>query len=611
MTTVLKAEARISATDDTGDTFARIGAKIRALESTAKGVSKEFAEFSKSAAGVSLPGGRAGTMPTLPGGRRRGGEESGYGGGSAVMATLAGLVTFNVATAVMHIAETTIKAAADVEHEREMWKLASGKPQEFEAMQKIARELGDRYGQTTAEVLKTLRELYAIFGDVEHAKEAAEPLIQAETTAIAHEPSKTEEVKEEFARLVKGLETTNQAKSMETFKYALEQTTKAMNNLGSTMKPEAVFQMYQKGRLASQAWDSSFRFGVAPLLAQEMGGPNAGTALQAFYSQFGSGVMSHRAALLMQSLGLAKTDKMAIIPGTKEVQGVEVLGAKLAEKNPMEWLHNILLPVLQDHGIKRESDLRHILGKIASRPTGGQAMSIMLTQRKRLMKDMANIKEAAGLEGAEEIMALDPYMAQRRREARVKNAAAPLAKDTVTEGGAYLDSVVNALTGGLDAFRNAADPKSETNKAIELWWKTWRPAPLPPDDKRTVDERNRDIDRKRKEDVQRWEARQKLLPWPTEPQAPATGEINRIRQQQWPQFQRREVAPRAEAAAAAISGRAEMDIKVTVVPTDAFTAMIDARIDSKIRNLDFSGGPAIGTMGQTGHSMPEVGRERQ
>lgn len=587
MVQVLSAEARISATDQTGDVFARIGAKLRGLASAAKALDTDFGTIAKSGAALDRAGGIQNFRQNVPA----------RGEGSNPLSEIAGgfLGRLVIAEATIEITRATINAAAEGAHERVRDEAAGMTAEEIKEAEAISGEMSQKYKSLSqTSILHQARNIRSVVGSFEEATKILDPLLQLRVIAQGAHPERAAELEEDFDKLVKGMEIKGVTQNLPAFVHYMDNMAKALNVFGDTLRPTDYYEMFKYGRAATSAMSDEFMLKTAPTLAQELGGSSAGTALSSLYTQLVGGRMSNRALAQLVEYGLVDEEKV-LRTKTGAVKGVlpgGILGQEYLQPSrfdPYLWTQNTLLPALAQHGVNDPSKIQEVVAALASQRTGAQALSIFATQQPRIEKDWALIEKAKALEAAKLFAEKDPYTVWKGVHEQGKNllqaATSPLVGGSLS-GLNWLSDQFAANAARINEVNKRGVPPPPDSSLIGDWWRNYQNAPPPP-----------------------------AAPGPAiapplfhdKYERPATlferGTLIEPGAYRAPDPQ--------QPAKAEVVGNATLDVKVTAEPSPDFLTRVQTTVNNAINAFRATNAPATGTAGSTGKSMPESGAAPQ
>jgi hypothetical protein len=231
--------------------------------------------------------------------------------------------------------------------------------------------------------------------------------------------------------------------------------------------------MFKYGRQSTRGLSQEYMTTVAPTLAQEMGGAQAGTAQQAFFSAMVGGHMTKTALAQMEKYGLVDPSKV-IAPKGGHLAGVKpggILGSDLAMTNPYRWVNEILLPQLAKHGVTDPDKIQEIISTLYSKGTAAQLVSLFATQQARIEKDAGQQRGAMDYTAADTFNAKDFSTAMKGVEMQFENLAGTIGKpfsETLTPA---LSDFAKHL-GELNEWMAKQNKDKEDGKPTDVdnWW---------------------------------------------------------------------------------------------------------------------------------------------
>jgi hypothetical protein len=424
----IETKAIISASDQTGSTFAAVAQKLKSMESQAKSAQKGLTaatRMGESAAGIS--------------------SKASMAAGAALSSS--GLSTFvtGAATALASgaAAHAMIEAGSKRIHEALRMSASGMSSREIQDTTLESAKLAKSFpsvDQTT--IMHMLRNARSIVGGFEEAAGIMEPLLKLRVIAQMARPGA--DVTEDFDQLVKGLEIKGVTQNPKQFREYMEGIAQGLNAFGDTLKPYQYYEMFKYGRQATPGLSMDYMLGVAPAIAQEMGGSSFGKASSAFNAAIVGGTMKHSALKDFASLGLIdKADLLTTKTGEAKglKPGAHVQGWRLAQSNPYEWIKQYLLPALAKAGVKDKEDILARIGALFQNQQAAQLVDILAAQQQRIDKDIANKNAAQGTSAAGLFQSRDPSLAWQG----LKNAGEGLAARLGESFGVALAPAMNEL----------------------------------------------------------------------------------------------------------------------------------------------------------------------
>ena len=520
------------------------------------------------------------------------------------------------------------------------------------------------------EIMHTARNVRAVVGNFEEATKILDPLMQLRVVALGAHPEKAEELGEDFDKLVKGMEIKGVTQDLGKFNHYIDGMSKALNVFGDTLRPTDYYEMFKYGRAATNALSDDFMLKTAPTLAQELGGSSTGKALSSFYTQMVGGKMSNKAVEALQEYGLIDPSKVikTSTGNVKGVKPGGVLGSEYLQPgstDPYLWVNNTLLPALAKKGVTDPAKIQEVIAAIASQTTTAQMMSIFATQQARILKDQHLVAGAEGKDAAVRFQSDDPKVAMKSVGAQTENLLGNLGNagmPAATKGLNWLASALSWTSEQADKHPDRAVPVAQWGLgmlgAISIdsgrwlfgkgseWGATKAIGKLAPvlaltqladsimddndierlkkyeagprsrfDQLHALDEKDSAAGIYGDPDFEAYVRGQNATKRAAlENELTGFGYNPAITQGRYGQgpawsvddINKASGGPSAEPAKAEVVGNATLSTTVEVRAGDGFWATVEQKIDNAINAFRASGGPASGSAGSTGRSMPEA-----
>jgi hypothetical protein len=431
----IETKAIISAQDKTGATFSEVALKLKKMEGAAKSAQKGLAaatRMGESAASIS-------SKATMAAGAAL--------SSSGLATYAAGAATALASGAAAH---AMIEAGSKRIHEALRMSASGMSMREIQDATLESAKLAKSFpsiDQTT--IMHMLRNARSIVGGFGEAVNIMEPLLKLRVIAQMARPGA--DVTEDFDQLVKGLEIKGVTQNPKEFREYMENIAKGLNAFGDTLKPYQYYEMFKYGRQATPGLSMDYMLGVAPAIAQEMGGSSFGKASSAFNEAIVGNVMKHSALKDFASLGLIHKDDL-LMTKTGEAKGLKpgahVQGWRLAQSNPYEWIKQYLLPALAKAGVTNKEDILARIGALFQNQQAAQLVDILAAQQQRIDKDIANKNAAQGTSAAGVFQSRDPSLAWKG----LKNAGEGLAAQMGESLGKALAPQMNALAQAIAGY---------------------------------------------------------------------------------------------------------------------------------------------------------------
>lgn len=266
---------------------------------------------------------------------------------------------------------------------------------------------------TTAETLRTFREMRYAFADENHAIESMVDMAKFETaiSALVPDASKAEQLRRQTYEMVKSAELRNQIKSPEEFRRFQDMILRAAHASGGIVDPSSIFQAFKYSRGALHGYDDEFTSLFLPEIVQELqtgrgggGRGGAGSSLAAFKRMFVDQTFALKYVPEMLRLGLV--DPAKVIRNDKgDIKGLmsgAIIGQDTAARNPFRYMERYLLPALEKAGVnvKDHAEVVKAIAALGGTELAKQLNQLMLIQREQMEKRAEMTKQVMGVEGS-------------------------------------------------------------------------------------------------------------------------------------------------------------------------------------------------------------------
>jgi hypothetical protein len=313
------------------------------------------------------------------------------------------------------------------EHERVRMVTSGMKPGEVQDAEIAAAQLGAKYGPiSNTDIMHMLRNTRSIVGSYAEAKDIIDPLLALRVVATGAHPG--QDMEEDFDKLVKGLEIKGVTQDPAKFKAYMNAMGKDVLAFGDTLKPSDFYEAFKLGRQATQSLSLDYMTSVAPKLIQELGGPGAGVAQQAFYTAVVGGHMTKTALQKLEEFALVDKSKVVAPKGGHLASAAGAIQDwQLAAVNPYEWVNKILLPAMAKKGIIDPLQIQEVVSSMFSKSTAAQLVGILATQQSAIEKDRQVIHSTMSTDdAAKAFMKDDPIIAAKSLGNALDNMASEL-----------------------------------------------------------------------------------------------------------------------------------------------------------------------------------------
>ena len=388
------------------------------------------------------------------------------GGWKSALGVVAGVLAAGaIAKGFLEIAE----AGGKVNHQIELMKTAGMTAADTQAsIAKAMQTSGEVMTTTISENLQHLRELRYAFGET--------------TTAVDHlsEISKANAIlsnikgggKDQVWELVKALESKGETYDPKEFSSYVDTMTKVVQATGGKVTPQMFMGTFKYGRTSTLGWSEDFIGGALPRLIQEYtaggsgsggsGGP--GNALMSMYAKIVQEQMSKTAAAEFERMGLGQASN---IKGSAQARLTGMPGRDLFMANPYEWVQQVLMPKLAEHGITSKEAVLEQLSKMFQVRTASDITAKMALQGRFMEgaqspfeKDINLQKQPMGLPAYEELAKHDYPMLLEQFTKQWHNFLEVLGSPLMAPEGTVIKGLA-AVTSAMGAMAQAAKPLAE------------------------------------------------------------------------------------------------------------------------------------------------------
>jgi hypothetical protein len=322
-------------------------------------------------------------------------------------------------------------------------------PQEQAETAAKARELSQRYpsiGQT--EVAEHIRLLRGRFGDFHHAMGAVDDLVRAQVVLGTLGKG---DGGADLERLVLGMESKGLASNPETFRNFLNAFVKA-KSLFPDLRGEDFRAYLQNSKSSAYALSDKYLQTKAPTLMQHEGAEKFGTMQATAFSALIGGHQTKAAWAQLNKLGLAK--------------GKELIDKGSFLTDPDEWSRQHLDPVLAKRGItwdgNREGYINELAQLFSSRNTA-EFFAALRALRQIIDKDQPLLAAAKGTEAASDVRNRDLLTASSGVLEQLNNAIQNLASPQTQRAA----DALNGLADGIGRIAKFLGDNQEKVKKVE------------------------------------------------------------------------------------------------------------------------------------------------
>lgn len=296
-------------------------------------------------------------------------------------------------------ARTAVEKIGEAERENSRETLAGMTPNEQSYVATRARYLSAKpgfqsIGQT--EIREHMRAARSVFGDLHHADQVIEPMLQAQVMLSGKRTPET--ASHDVDYLVKAMELAGKFEPAQ-FNRILGGFVKAAGLYGDTIKGSDFYHMAQYARGSLPFLSEDFLARVAPAMMQEVGGQQFGTMLGSMHSALIGGRMKKESAALLGEYGLYD----------QEAKTVTQRDALMS--NPYKWAQDVLRPALAARGVTDPKDIGESVAKMFSNRMVGDLFEKMLLQAERFEKLNKLYEKQPGLDAYQIVPQKDPFVA--------------------------------------------------------------------------------------------------------------------------------------------------------------------------------------------------------
>lgn len=358
---------------------------------------------------------------------------------------------------ILSAARDTVVSGMNVDTERSQARQAGWTDKEVETLEHRANRFAAQYGLAPATAMNIIREARPTFGGDLQQTLTSVPDFFAVLTAMRQKAPQSSEADHgrQLGMMIKAGEILGYSSEPAKLKEYADFMTKMTQVHGSALRGEEILNFAKSGKSAGSAASFEFLSSVLPTMLPELGGDRLGTALMTLRQALVGGKMKKRAAEAMEEYGLVDPSGV-IATADDDVKGVRpeaVKGSKIAERDPLEWVRSVLLPAMDEKGVK-PADRAAVLSTMFSDRNAEYIINLMMEQMQRLQKDRATVEKAKGLPGVDQALKDDPYLALARVRGSLQNVGAALSDPVMEPLKAAADGAANSLNSLADTARD-------------------------------------------------------------------------------------------------------------------------------------------------------------
>ncbi|KAG0190631.1 hypothetical protein DFQ28_001746 [Apophysomyces sp. BC1034] len=275
------------------------------------------------------------------------------------------------------------------------------------AMQAMGVGLSDK--------MTLMRDAMTVFADPHHARMAMPTLAKMKFANEAMFGAQdAHENERQFINMLKVIELRGGTANEATFKKEANRVQKVITATGGRVGGDQWMQFINRGGAAAKSLrDDAFYYQMEPLI-QEMGGDTVGTGLMSAYNNVYQGKTTVKAARQLVALGLigkngVEYNKMGQV---NHFKAGALRGGELFKASPLEWLEQVFLPALHQHGITDAQKIQDTIATVFTNRTASNLMTTMYLQRQQIHK---NARLNRGAYGIDELHALATQQAEGKQ----------------------------------------------------------------------------------------------------------------------------------------------------------------------------------------------------
>ena len=345
--------------------------------------------------------------------------------------------------------------ASASQRDREQWlELMSGTmtSQQMAALKAQAGDLSGKYPSVDQTAIMALgRQAGVAMGSATQGMKLLEDLVKMQV--VLQSTAGTERADNVLGNVVRSADILGLNKpgdlGIEQVRGLLDGLTKAAQVEGTLFDPGSMLTFARRAKIAGPAFDPEFLTTVAPAIVQDVGAPQAGTAMASAFKSFIIGDASMN--------GKTYTQRQKDL-GIRSDAG-DLVDADLFGKNPYEWVKKYLVTALAKAGTDMTNDttIATEIGKLSGNTNATALLTRMVTQQSQLDKWIAQYRAAPGLSSAQSAASNDPFVAFEGLKSGLANLAAAIADK------------VNIIVPGLNAITGALNGLSKWIEANPTW----------------------------------------------------------------------------------------------------------------------------------------------
>lgn len=327
----------------------------------------------------------------------------------------------------------TVQAAADTAREGGRAYLAGMTPSEAVQAQGIARSMSAKYPSLSAsQIMERVRSLRSFAGDLNKATQLLEENLQGLT--VLQSIKGKDRAMDEMQQFMRGLDVLGKNEDPA---YVGRLTNAYIKALGidPDLNMGQFSQFARKAKAAGASLSEDFLSTIVPTFAQDMGGPELGTALGTEISQIIGGRATKVSKAYMQKAGL------------RDKKG-GVVDAGLLKDHPYDWINKHAPDAMRRLKLdpSKEGDILSFMSEAFSAQTVANLFTKFMTQREQAERNRALQKLAPDMaESSKALRSKDPYVSAAGATTQTWNLGAQLIERAMERSIPLMNSYADAV----------------------------------------------------------------------------------------------------------------------------------------------------------------------
>lgn len=339
-----------------------------------------------------------------------------------------------------------LRAASEATRTKYRMQLANIPAADQRSMESEAQRLSTKYGPIDEQdVLELNKTLWALFGgNMKEAQGALEKIVQTfimDVTAVG-----VDRAGENLNSLLKGMDVANRNEGADggvaRIGDIVEGWVRAKQVEGKDIDLGRFLEFSRTSKGAKYGLSDEFYAYYLTALGQDLGFGKLGHALS-------GGITSFLSPVGTGKFGRYKKEQAKL--GIRD-QNDSLIERDLFVANPYEWVHRVLVPLLQKNGIdtKNKAAITEAVSRLTPNSNLRDAMTGFIAAKDQIEKNIRLYRSAAGTSAATDVRYRDPFAASESLLAAMRNlSAATLPMEHIAGG-------LNAMADGVNALAAAA-----------------------------------------------------------------------------------------------------------------------------------------------------------